>query len=197
MVEEKDFFHSSNEEEKEEIPVSDKTVDGAIEPCVDEAGGDEIEELERKIQELEEEKNEITNRLLRMQADFDNYRKRVRSERQELIYSANFSLVEKLLPVIDNLERASNANEKGSQGVIEGLKMIVRNFMDILEKEGLTPIDCVGKPFDPNCHEAVMREEGSDYPADTVVEEIQKGYKMNDKVLRASMVKVAVDDYSV
>ena len=194
MTEEKNIFKSSDVEEKVENPVSNKSEDGDINLCVDEAGGDEIEELEQKIQELEEEKNELTNRLLRMQADFDNYRKRVRSERLELINSANFSLVEKLLPVIDNLERASNANEKGSQGVIEGLKMIVRNFMDILEKEGLTPIDCVGKPFDPNCHEAVMREEGSDYPADTVVEEIQKGYKMNEKVLRASMVKVAVND---
>lgn len=196
MAEEKHPFQSldENEKDQEEMPVSNKAEESILESSVNEAGGDEIGELEQKLQELEEEKNETTNRLLRMQADFDNYRKRVRSEKGELMQSANFSLVEKLLPVIDNLERACLASEKGSEGVIEGLKMIVRNFMDILEKEGLTPIDCVGKPFDPNCHEAVMREEGSDYPAGTVVEEIQKGYKMNEKVLRASMVKVAVND---
>lgn len=152
-----------------------------------------LEELQQRIVAREEENSELTNRLLRLQADFDNYRKRVRAEKEELTQYANYNLVQKLLPVIDNMERACSAPDTSPKGIIEGLELILKNLLDILGREGVIPIDCEGKPFDPNCQEAVTTEASNDYPANTVLEEFQKGYLMNDRVLRASMVKVSVE----
>ncbi|HHT46803.1 MAG TPA: nucleotide exchange factor GrpE [Firmicutes bacterium] len=153
-----------------------------------------LEELRQTIAAREEEINELSNRLLRLQADFDNYRKRVRTEKEEQTQYANFNLVKKLLPVIDNMERACSSHDANPHSIIEGLELILKNLLDILEKEGVTAIDCKGKPFDPNYHEAVATEASSqDFPANTVLEEFQKGYIMNGRVLRASMVKVAVE----
>ncbi|NMB42346.1 MAG: nucleotide exchange factor GrpE [Firmicutes bacterium] len=160
-------------------------------------GPDDItiaENLEQKIEKLEQEKEEMKNRMLRLQADFENFRRRVRSEKADLISYANFDLMQKLLPVVDNLERALSASQGGaSEGIVEGLEMIRKSFLEIMAKEGVTPIESIGKPFDPNCHEAVFREENSDFPPGTVVEELQKGYMFNDKVLRVSMVKVSAE----
>jgi molecular chaperone GrpE len=149
--------------------------------------------LQQKITEVILEKEELTNRLLRLQADFENYRRRVRTEKEELGQYAIFNFVEKMLPVIDNLERASASKQGNEEGIVEGIRMILKQLLDILESEGVTPIDCLGKPFDPNRHEAMLRDENSDYPADTIVEELQKGYLMYEKVLRPSLVKVAVE----
>lgn len=193
--------HGINEsvtwQEGEESPLPGESGDS--EECSeDAAGGGEspeaaLEELKHRIAALEEENSELTNRLLRLQADFDNYRKRVRAEKEELTQYANYNLIQKLLPVIDNMERACSAPDTSPKGIIEGLELILKNLLDILGKEGVTPIDCRGKPFDPNCHEAVMTETSNDYPVNTVLEEFQKGYLMNDRVLRASMVKVSVE----
>ncbi|RJX29584.1 MAG: nucleotide exchange factor GrpE [Dethiobacter sp.] len=180
----------SREEEKTPDLQRFEEVDAAPEP-VEEGGEITMEVLQKKIEELEQEKEEMKNRLLRMQADFDNFRRRMRTEKEEMVNYANFNLLQKLLPVIDNLERALLASENSPEGIMEGLGMIIKHFMELLNKEGVIPIDSVGKPFDPNCHEAVLREECSDYPPGTVVQELQKGYMINDKVLRASMVKVS------
>ncbi len=152
------------------------------------------EELQVELQKLQEENEELKNRLLRLQADFDNYRKRVRAEKEELIEFANQELIKKLLPVLDNMDRACSSSEQSVEGIREGLEKIAKQFKELLEKEGVTPIECEGEPFDPNCHEAVLCEEGSEHPSNTVVQELQKGYRMKDKVLRPSMVKVAVDE---
>ncbi len=180
-----------------EPPISEP---GEPAECKDDvAGGGEtaeavgLEELQQRIAAREEENSELTNRLLRLQADFDNYRKRVRAEKEELTQYANYNLVQKLLPVIDNMERACSAPDTSPKGIIEGLELILKNLLDILGKEGVIPIDCIGKSFDPNCQEAVTTEASNDYPANTVLEEFQKGYLMNDRVLRASMVKVSVE----
>ena len=152
-----------------------------------------VEGLQQKITALEQENGEINNRLLRLQADFDNFRKRVRAEKEEMITLANFNLVQKLLPAIDNLERALSALQEGPVSIREGLEMIKKHFMEILSSEGVTPIKSVGEPFDPHFHEAVLREEDSAYPPGTVVGELQKGYIMNERVLRASKVKVSAE----
>jgi molecular chaperone GrpE len=152
-----------------------------------------LETLQQKIAEMALEKEELTNRLLRLQADFENYRKRVRAEKEELIQYAIFNFVEKILPVIDNLERACAVEQGNDEGMVEGVKMILKQLLDVLESEGITPIESLGKPFDPNYHEAMLRDENSSYPANTVVEEFQKGYMMHERVLRPSMVKVAMD----
>ncbi len=212
-MKEKNIFHSpdggegelehitggeESSKEKEELSREEECsqeLEGAdaILETGEESGDITVEALQQRIEELEQEKEEMKNRLLRLQADFENFRRRVRTEKEELVSYANFNLIQKLLPVIDNLERALFASQKGPDGIIEGLEMIKKHFMDILLKEGVTPIESVGKPFDPNCHEAIFREECSDYPPGTVVEELQKGYMINDKVLRASMVKVSAE----
>ena len=152
-----------------------------------------LEELRQTIAAREEEINELSNRLLRLQADFDNYRKRVRTEKEAQTQYANFNLVKKLLPVIDNMERACSSHDANPHSIIEGLELILKNLLDILEKEGVTAIDCKGKPFDPNYHQRWRLKRAARIPANTVLEEFQKGYIMNGRVLRASMVKVAVE----
>jgi len=154
---------------------------------------DKTAELQSRIEEIEQEKQELTGRLLRLQADFDNYRKRMRMEKEMLEEYANFTFIQKLLPVLDNLERASSASAEARDAVVEGLAMIARQFTEILEKEGVVPMECRGKPFDPNYHEAVLQEKDSEHAPGTVLEEIQKGYLMKDKVLRVSMVKVSCE----
>ncbi len=149
------------------------------------------EDLSDELLRLQQENEELKNRLVRLQADFENYRKRVRAEKEELVEYANCELIKKILPVIDNMERACSASQQGAEGLIEGLEMITKQLREILEKEGLEPIECQGKPFDPPCHEAVMQEESPDHPPGTVIEELQKGYRMKDRVLRPSMVKVS------
>jgi len=139
------------------------------------------------------EKQALTDRLLRLQADFDNYRKRMRMEKDMLEEYASFTLIQKLLPVMDNLDRAASASIEAKDAVAEGLALIHRQFTEILEKEGVTRMDPVGNPFDPNFHEAVLQEKSSDCAAGTVLEEIQKGYMIKEKVLRVSMVKVSSD----
>ncbi|MEW5921721.1 MAG: nucleotide exchange factor GrpE [Bacillota bacterium] len=159
------------------------------------AAGDEATEqelLQRKIADLEQEKEELMGRLMRLQADFDNYRKRSRAEREEIVDYAAFDLICKLLPVIDNLDRACTSTETGSEGIVEGVAMITRQLKELLEKQGVKVIECKGKPFNPQYHEAVLREESGEYPPDTIVDELQKGYILKDRVIRPSMVKVSV-----
>ena len=193
-------------EEKDFRSFPDSFAEGKKIPVCPEGGGEEeiletgekkdfpgVEELQLIIAGLEQEKNEINNRLLRLQADFDNFRKRGRAEKEEMIILANYGLAQKLLPVIDNLERALSALQEGPESIKEGLEMIKKQFMDTLRNEGVAEIESVGQPFDPRYHEAVLREEGSIYPPDMVVEELQKGYIMHGRVLRASKVKVSVE----
>lgn len=138
---------------------------------------------------LKEENEQLFSRLQRLQADFDNYRKRTKFERQEGAAQAVCDLVRELLPVIDNLERAKQA-EGSLEALIAGVDLVYKQFASLLEKQGLTVIEACGTEFDPNCHHAIMQVE-CDQPENTVVEELQKGYKLQDRVLRPSMVKVA------
>ena len=182
---------------EEETPLQQGTGDEEEASAAEDTGAAEAallpEELQAKIAALKQEKSTAENRLLRLQADFDNYRKRARQEKEEMISLANFVLIQKLLPVIDNLERASVALQAGPAGIGEGLEAIKKHFIEVLQQEGVALIESVGQPFDPRFHEAVLREEGSDHPPDTVVEELQKGYIMHHRVLRASKVRVSVE----
>jgi molecular chaperone GrpE len=154
-----------------------------------------IAEKDALLAQKEKELAELQDKLLRIQAEFANYRKRSTKEKEELFHYACCELVEKLLPVLDNLERAmlslAEQNEE-TQKTFIGLQMIAKQFKEILRQEGLTPIEAVGADFDPHLHEAVMQVPAEDGVADNqVVEEIRKGYCFKDKVLRVSMVKVA------
>jgi molecular chaperone GrpE len=138
-----------------------------------------------------EEMVQLKDRHLRLLADFDNYRKRAEREQKS---QARFSMVEplrELLPVVDNLERALAA-PGSADDLRHGVAMIVRQFLEVLRKIGVEPVPAVGHRFDPRFHEAVMRVEGDDVEAPTVVEELQRGYVFHERLLRPSMVKVAV-----
>ncbi len=182
---------NSYESEPDESPESLEPEKSADAGPVEHSGPESSQELQQRVEQLAQEKEELMNRLMRLQADFDNYRKRVRTEKEDLEKHANFNLIKRLLPVIDNLERACSATGDNAETIVEGVQMISRQLQEILEKEGVAPIECQGKPFDPNCHEAVLVEESNEHPPNTVLDELQKGYRMKDKVLRASMVKVS------
>ncbi|QNO13571.1 nucleotide exchange factor GrpE [Alkalicella caledoniensis] len=146
-------------------------------------------ETNDQLEKLELEKQEVFNRMQRLQADYENLKKRGVKERVDLLTSANADLVKTLLPVIDNFQRALDS-EKENTKFKEGIELILKQFMDILEKEGLKEIESVNKEFDPNYHDAVMNMQDPDLPENTIVEVLQKGFTFKDKVIRPAMVKV-------
>jgi molecular chaperone GrpE (heat shock protein) len=154
-----------------------------------------IAELEAAVAEKVKTIDDLKDKWLRASADFDNYRKRVIKEKGEWREVAQEEIIAELLPVIDNFDRAlaSMLTTIPNEHVAfaEGMQLVHKHFVDILTKHKITVIDCVGKPFDPHFHEAVMTVPTAEYPEDTVVEEIQKGYLHHDKVIRPSMVKVS------
>lgn len=158
-------------------------------------GPEESQDQENLMELLTREKarsEDYFNRLARLQADFDNYRKRVAREREELLKYAGEQIIASLLPIMDNFERALGAKNDDPGKLAEGVEMISRQIQDILTREGLEPIPSVGEQFNPEVHEAVMREENGDQPENTVIEEFRKGYTLKGKVIRPAMVKVAV-----
>ncbi|MBI4344304.1 MAG: nucleotide exchange factor GrpE [Euryarchaeota archaeon] len=143
--------------------------------------------------ELEKKKaEEYLTRLKYLQAEFDNYRKRVEKEREEFAKYATERLVRQLLDVYENLERAlENGANEDKEALLKGVEMTFQQLKDVLEKEGLEPIKTQGVRFDPFLHEAVLQEEREDCDEGTVLEEYQRGYTLNKRVLRYSKVKVA------
>ena len=155
-----------------------------------------VKEKEAELEKIRESEKSYKEQLIRMQADFENYQKREEKKKQEFIEYAKQDLICQLLSVIDNLERASyytdtHSNEKNVDNIREGLREILKLFGNILEKEGLKPIQAIGEKFDPYCHEAIMNVESEKYPEDTVAEELVKGYYLKSKVIRPSVVKVS------
>jgi len=153
----------------------------------------EIEELKKKLEERERETKEHYDRLLRVAADFDNYKKRAAKEKEEWTKFANEDLIRALLPFIDNLERAVNHAEKvvDSGVLIEGVRLTIQQLLQTLNKFGLSSFESVGKPFDPAIHEAMLVVETDKHEPNHVVEEFQKGYLLNDRLLRPATVSVS------
>lgn len=143
--------------------------------------------------ELEKLAEENQQRYLRAQADFDNYRRRTMKEREELAAYASMKLITQLLPIVDNFERATSAAVQGgdTESFVKGVEMIFRQLTQTLEQEGLKPIASVGEPFNPEYHQAIMQVESEEHEEGVVVEEVQKGYMLKDRVLRPAMVKVS------
>lgn len=139
---------------------------------------------------LSAELNAAKDQLLRTAADFDNYRKRVMREQERMRQMAAESLMQDLLPVLDNLERALE-HAGNDDGIGKGIELILTQFRGVLQRHGLKPIPAMGEVFDPHVHEAVMQEESAEIPAGHVVQEIQKGYWLGDRVLRPSKVSVS------
>ncbi len=152
-----------------------------------------VEEWKALLEEKEAEIAALKDKLLRMAADMENTRKRLERERNEAISFANENLLRELLSVIDNLERAIQHAEQDpeSQGLLEGVKMTHKHFLDTLARFGCKPFDAKGKDFDPCYHEAILQQETDEHPANTVVQEFQRGYTLHDRLLRPAMVAVA------
>ena len=155
---------------------------------------EELIETKEIVQERDKFSKEYLRRLERLQADFENYKKRQEKKQKEFIEFANERLINNLLSVVDNLERAldSTENEKNIKAIKEGIKNTLKEFCNILKKEGVVPMKSVGHRFDPYRHEAVMKTETDKHSEDIVTEEFQKGYYIKSKVLRPAIVKVAV-----
>ncbi|HZG60571.1 MAG TPA: nucleotide exchange factor GrpE [Anoxybacillus sp.] len=154
---------------------------------------DELTAAKARIAELEEKLQELENRYLRLHADFDNFRRRARLDFEAAEKYRAQSLVTDILPALDNFERALKveAEDDKTKSILQGMEMVYRSLIEALKKEGVEVIEAVGKPFDPHLHQAVMQVEDSNYEPNTVVEEFQKGYKLKDRVIRPSMVKVS------
>jgi molecular chaperone GrpE len=155
---------------------------------------EELSKTRKVVKEKDNLSEEYLKHLERLQADFDNYKKRQEKKQKEFIEFANERLLNNLLSVVDNLERAldSTKNNKNAKAIKEGVNNTLKEFNAILNKEGVKPIQSIGHRFDPYKHEAVMKTETDKYSEDIVTEEFQKGYYIKSKVLRPAMVKVAV-----
>ncbi|WP_273753138.1 nucleotide exchange factor GrpE [Alkalicoccobacillus gibsonii] len=159
--------------------------------------GQVIEEQEVADEESAEaahqaEVADLNNRLLRVQADYDNFRRRSREEKEAAAKYRAQGFIEELLPALDNFERALSVKPESEEAksLAQGLNMVYNQLQEALKKEGVTAIETVGQPFDPHLHQAVMQVEEEGFESNQVVEELQKGYKLKDRVLRPSMVKV-------
>lgn len=170
--------------------------------CQEEASAEQTEQVQEdavpeeaslEIQRLLAEVEEHKQRLLRTQADYDNFRRRTQKEKEELGKYASAKLITELLPVVDNFERALNTTSDNAEvaSYAKGVEMILRQFEGVLQAEGLTAMETVGQPFNPEYHQAIMQVESEDHEEGIVVEELQKGYLLKDKVLRPAMVKVS------
>lgn len=195
----------SPEEMEEEILENEEINDTAEEETVEEAEEAVAEEPEtekekgsffkkkEKKDRKDEKIEELTDRVRRQMAEFDNFRKRTEKEKTQMFETGAKSIVEKILPVVDNFERglvAVTEEEKGTP-FVEGMEKIYKQMMTVLEEAGVKPIEAVGQEFDPNLHNAVMHVEDEEFGENIIAEEFQKGYTYRDSVVRHSMVKVA------
>lgn len=210
MVEERRYEENTNEEKQpEEIKAEEYSLPGNHHPegkvgmrdNEDNEGNEDNREASEgqeanptEVEKLKAELKETQERLLRAHADFDNYRKRINKEKEEWLQYSCMGLIEKLLPVLDNFDLAMSSLAQQSEETrktFAGISMIIKQLQEALQKEGLQPIEAMGKEFDPVYHEAVMQvpaEEGMN--GNQIIEELRKGYLFKDKVLRAAMVKV-------
>ncbi len=156
-------------------------------------GQAEADAFQQELALREQAYGELEGQFKRLAADFENFRRRATAEREDLIKFAGSRVLENLLPVVDNFERALAAMGKATdiEQVQAGIEMIYRQMQDFLAKSGVAPMEAQGKPFDPNLHEAIAQMENADLPDETVMAEVQKGYLYNGKVLRHAMVQVS------
>jgi len=168
-------------------PVVDQRASAAPDPAARSSS-----ELAAELAAARDEAQATFARYQRLAADFENYKRRTRQDLAERTQYANEELLRKLLPVLDNFKRAlDHAPEGVDQKWFEGIELIARQFEDVLAAQGLAPIPAMGEKFDPSRHEAIAREETDAHEEGTVVEEMQPGYRLHDRVLRPTLVKVA------
>jgi len=168
-------------EEAEQVPEIPETVT---------LTRDEFDQVKNRIDALQKDKDDTVAMAQRLQADFDNYRKRNAAIRMDSLEEGTRELIRSLLPVLDNFDRALDNSEAADQGWVDGVRLVHKQFMGILEKNGLTEIPAEGA-FNADLHEAVMQEEAEGVQSGEILSVLQKGYKVKDRIIRHSMVKVA------
>ncbi|ATH92457.1 MULTISPECIES: nucleotide exchange factor GrpE [Bacillus] len=186
---EQEELEELNQTEAEEAEVE---AEQAASEADEQAEENQTELLEKQLKELQERLDEKENKLLRVQADFENYKRRARLDLEAAEKYRSQRIISDLLPALDNFERALGIDPDNEQtkSLLQGMEMVHRQILDALQNEGVEIIPSVGEQFDPNLHQAVMQVEDEAYESNAVVEELQKGYKLKDRVIRPSMVKV-------
>ncbi|MGG4217377.1 nucleotide exchange factor GrpE [Paenibacillus jamilae] len=181
------------DEKQQNVSTEEAAETSQQEEPVNESAALEAEE-DTEVAKLRAEAEEHQQRFLRAQADFDNFRRRTLKEKEDLAKYASMKLVTELVPVLDNFERALATASQGaeSESFTKGVEMIFRQFESVLQAEGVTAMNAVGQPFNPDFHQAIMQVESEEHEEGIVVEEVQKGYMLKDKVLRPAMVKVSM-----
>jgi molecular chaperone GrpE len=151
-----------------------------------------LEELQHQLDDARAQGDEHLRAWQRAAADYANYKRRTEEDRELLARFANATLIGKLLTVLDDFDRAlEHVPEDAHEGWVDGVRLVERKLRGVLESEGVTPIEALGLPFDPNVHEAVVHEPTSDHPDNQVIGELQRGYRLHDRVLRPALVRVA------
>ncbi|MBW4486162.1 MAG: nucleotide exchange factor GrpE [Trichocoleus desertorum ATA4-8-CV12] len=185
-------------EASEDSPTASGSDSGTGLESENAAGGSEyqaaLEDLTQEVQSLKTQVEERTNQYVRIAADFDNFRRRAQKEKEELEDKIKCSTITELLPVVDNFERARSQikpQTDGEMSIHKSYQSVYKQLVDCLKRVGVSPMRSEGKEFDPNLHEAVMREATDEHPEGTVIEELVRGYVLGDRVLRHAMVKVA------
>ncbi len=188
-----DFEKINNSAENENKETLEETTENQ-EVSEVEQQEEETPAADAELEKIKADYEQLNNQYIRLAADFENYRKRQENERENLIKYGTIDALKKLLEVLDNFDRGEKAlaNVEDCQIVKDSFNMVHKQTMDVLTKLGLEVIETEGKEFDPNFHEAVMQTPTSEQPDNTIVNELQKGYKLGDKVLRPSLVNVAV-----
>ncbi len=198
LAEEKDMLNEEAIEETEAVETNENAAE-AVETKTESSEGneeisieDQLKAEQEKTAELEAKLEEAENRYFRLQADFENSRRRARLDLEASEKYRAQSLITNLLPAIDNFERAlqMEADSEQAKSILQGMEMVYRSLLEALKNEGAEPIEAVGKEFDPHVHQAVMQVEVEGFDSNHVVEEFQKGYILKDRVIRPSMVKV-------
>ena len=183
---------SEEAEEHATEEVEYEVIEGVIED-EEEIEEDEIETLRAELEGAQAQAADYLEGWQRARAEFANFKKRVEAERRELRRSSTEAILLKLLPVVDDFERAFQVlpEESADEAWVDGFRMILRKLQALLESEDVTPIEAAGQPFDPLWHQALLQEETEEHRDGYVIEEMQRGYRLGDRVLRPSMVKVA------
>ena len=189
----KEAVENAEAMEEEVAEASDNTDENASEESSKEEKENKkpFKKKEKKKDKRDEQIEQLTDRVTRQMAEFENFRRRTDQEKAQMFGNGQKAIVEKILPVVDNFERGLATVEEGADPFADGMLMIYKQLLTTLEDAGVKPIEAVGQEFNPDFHNAVMHVDDEEVGENIVVEEFQKGYMMNDTVVRHSMVKVA------
>lgn len=164
-------------------------------PAPEAGSGDRLQQLEAQLAALQSENESLRGQYMRIAADFDNFRKRQSRDHDDLKLQITCTTLSEILPVVDNFDRARqqlNPQSEEAQTLHRSYQGLYKQLVDVFKQLGVSPMRVEGEPFDPNLHEAVLREESHEHPEDVVIEELQRGYRLQERVLRHALVKVSM-----